>query len=230
MKKILIVDDDPDIAKLLSAALREADYAPLAATSAIEGLRTLFNERPNLILLDVMMPGMDGWEMAARVRELSDVPMIMVSAKDSEVDKLRGFNLGIDDYVTKPFSLMELTARIEAVLNRAEKTRQANTQRHYIFGDLIVDLDRRQVLRGERQIDLTPTEFRLLQCLVENANSAVSEARLRETVWGALRGIDSGYVRRYIWFLRRKLETDPAHPQLIRTVRNYGYRLETTPT
>lgn len=227
MKKILIVDDDPDIAKLLSTALRDTGYTPLTATSASEGLRTLFNERPNLILLDVMMPGMDGYEMAARVRELSDVPMIMVSAKDSEIDKLRGFNLGIDDYVTKPFSLMELNARIEAVLNRAEKTRQSNAQRHYIFGELVVDLDRRQVLRGERPIDLTPTEFRLLQCLVENANAAVSEARLRETVWGAMRGIDSGYVRRYIWFLRRKLETDPTHPQLIRTVRNYGYRLET---
>ena len=227
MKKILIVDDDPDIAKLLSVALREAGYSPLAATSAIEGLRTLFNERPNLILLDVMMAGMDGWEMAARVRELSDVPLIMVTAKDSEVDKLRGFNLGIDDYVTKPFSLMELTARIEAVLNRAEKARQASTQRYYVFGDLVVDLDRRQVMRGDKQIDLTPTEFRLLQCLVENANTAVSEARLRETVWGALRGVDSGYVRRYIWFLRRKLEPDAGHPQLIRTVRNYGYRLET---
>ena len=227
MKKILIVDDDPDIAKLLSVALREAGYSPLSATSAIEGLRTLFNERPNLILLDVMMAGMDGWEMAARVRELSDVPLIMVTAKDSEVDKLRGFNLGIDDYVTKPFSLMELTARIEAVLNRAEKARQASTQRYYVFGDLVVDLDRRQVMRGDKQIDLTPTEFRLLQCLVENANTAVSEARLRETVWGALRGVDSGYVRRYIWFLRRKLEPDSGHPQLIRTVRNYGYRLET---
>ena len=227
MKKILVVDDDPDIAKLLSVALREAGYNPLTAASAIEGLRTLFNERPNLILLDVMMAGMDGWEMAARVRELSDVPLIMVTAKDSEVDKLRGFNLGIDDYVTKPFSLMELAARIEAVLNRADKARQSNTQRHYVFGDLTIDLDRRQVMRAEHPIDLTPTEFRLLQCLVENANTAVSEARLRETVWGALRGVDSGYVRRYIWFLRRKLEPDPGHPQLIRTVRNYGYRLET---
>lgn len=227
MKKILLVDDDPDMWKMLGTFLRESGYTVFTAPSAIEGLRVLFNERPNLILLDVMMPGMDGWEMAARVRELSDVPMIMVTAKDSEVDKLRGFNLGIDDYVTKPFSLMELAARIEAVLNRAEKARQSSTQRHYVFGDLTVDLDRRQVLRGDRPIELTPTEFRLLQCLVENANTAVSEARLRETVWGALRGIDSGYVRRYIWFLRRKLEVDPGHPQLIRTVRNYGYRLET---
>jgi DNA-binding response OmpR family regulator len=227
MKKILVVDDDPDVWKILGTFLRESGYAVFPASSAVEGLRVLFNERPNLILLDVMMPGMDGWEMAARVRELSDVPMIMVSAKDSEVDKLRGFNLGIDDYVTKPFSLMELAARIEAVLNRAEKARQNNTQRHYVFGDLTIDLDRRQVMRAEHPIDLTPTEFRLLQCLVENANTAVSEARLRETVWGALRGIDSGYVRRYIWFLRRKLEVDASHPQLIRTVRNYGYRLET---
>ena len=226
MKKILLVDDDPDLWKMLGTFLRDSGYALLTAASAIEGLRVLFNERPNLILLDVMMPGMDGWEMAARIRELSDVPVIMLTAKDSEVDKLRGFNLGIDDYVTKPFSLLELAARIEAVLHRAEKSGQSNAQRHYVFGDLTIDLDRRQVLRGEKSIDLTPTEFRLLQCLVENANTAVSEARLRETVWGALRGINSGYVRRYIWFLRRKLERDPSHPTLIRTVRNYGYRLE----
>lgn len=230
MKKILVVDDDPDTLKILATYLRDSGYNSLGAISATEGLRILFNERPNLILLDVIMSGMDGWEMASRVRELSDVPIIMLTAKDAEADKLRGFNLGIDDYVTKPFSLMELAARIEAVLNRAEKARQSNTQRHYVFGDLTVDLDRRQVMRGEHPIDLTPTEFRLLQCLVENANTAVSEARLRETVWGALRGIDSGYVRRYIWFLRRKLEVDPSHPQLIRTVRNYGYRLESGQT
>ena len=228
MKKILLVDDDLDLWKLLGGFLRESGYTVLTAPSAIEGLRLLFNERPNLILMDVMLPGMDGWEMAARVRELSDVPMIMLTAKDSEADKLRGFNLGIDDYVTKPFSLLELAARIEVVLARAEKAGQSNVQRHYAYGDLTVDLDRRQVMRGDRQIDLTPTEFRLLQCLIENANTAVSEARLRETVWGALRGVDSGYVRRYIWFLRRKLEQDPGHPRLIRTVRNYGYRLESS--
>ena len=227
MKKILVVDDDPDICKILGTFLRESGCAVFTAASAVEGLRVLFNERPNLILLDVMMPGMDGWEMAARVRELSDVPLIMLTARDSEVDKLRGFNLGIDDYVIKPFSLMELVARIEAVLARSDKARQSTTQRRYVFGDLTIDLDRRQVTRADHQIELTPTEFRLLQCLAENANTAVSEARLRETVWGALRGIDSGYVRRYIWFLRRKLEVDASHPQLIRTVRNYGYRLET---
>lgn len=226
MKKILVVDDDPDTIKIVITYLHDCGYNALSAVSAIEGLRTLFNERPSLILLDVMMSNMDGWEMASRVRELSDVPIIMLTAKDAEADKLRGFNLGIDDYVTKPFSLMELGARIEAVLHRAEKSRQSATQRHYIIGELVVDLDRRQVMRGDKQIDLTPTEFRLLQCLVENANAAVSETRLRETVWGAMRGIDSGYVRRYIWFLRRKLEVDPRHPQLIRTVRNYGYRLE----
>ena len=225
-EKILIIDDDLDTLRLVGLMLQRQVYQISAAANGEQGLAKAFEERPDAILLDVMMPGMDGWEMAARIRELSDVPVIMLTAKDSEVDKLRGFNLGIDDYVTKPFSLLELAARIEAVLHRAEKSGQSNAQRHYVFGDLTIDLDRRQVLRGEKSIDLTPTEFRLLQCLVENANTAVSEARLRETVWGALRGINSGYVRRYIWFLRRKLERDPSHPTLIRTVRNYGYRLE----
>lgn len=226
MKKLLMIDDDPDLFKMLGPFLHGSGYTVLTANSALEGLRLLFNERPDLILLDVMMPGMDGWEVAGRVRELSDVPIIILSAKDAEIDKLRGFNMGIDDYITKPFSLLELAARIEAVLHRAGKVLQANSKRHFTFGDLAIDFDRRQVLRGDQPIDLTPTEFRLLQCLAENSNTAVTEARLRETVWGVAHGPNTGYVRRYIWFLRQKLEQDPRHPRFIKTVRNYGYRLE----
>jgi DNA-binding response OmpR family regulator len=226
MKKILIVDDDPDLFKMLGPFLREKGYATFTATTVLEGLRTVFTERPDLILLDIMLPGMDGWDMATRVREMSDLPIIILSAKGTEVDKLRGFNLGIDDYVTKPFSLLELAARIDAVLHRASKTLQISSKQQFAFGDLLIDFNRRQVLRGDQPIDLTPTEFRLLQCLTENPNTAVTEARLRETVWGDLEKKDSGYVRRYIWFLRQKLELDPRHPRYIKTVRNFGYRLE----
>jgi two-component system KDP operon response regulator KdpE len=227
MKKLLLVDDDPGLAKMLAPFLRELGYTVLTATSALEGLRLFFNERPNLILLDIMLPGMDGWDMASRVRELSDAPIIMLSAKNQETDKLRGFNLGVDDYVTKPFSPLELAARIEAVLHRANKAALAETKRPVIFGEITIDFEKRQVLRHGTPIDLSPTEFHLLQCLAESPNTAIAEANLRETVWGITDGSNNGYVRRYIWFLRQKLEDDPRHPRHIQTVRNFGYRLDT---
>src|SRR3972149_5583175 len=213
--KVLIVDDDPNIRTALETFLRTAGYEPLAAASASEGLRLLYSERPSLVLLDVVMPGMDGWEMAARIRELSDVPLIIISPKSDEADKLRGFRLGADDYVTKPFSLAELGARLGAVLSRAAKATRGQQRRQHFFGDLTIDLDRHRVTRGDKIIDLTPTEFHLLQVLVEKAGDAVPEAQLHQDVWGGLRQASAGYVRRYIWFLRQKLERDPAHPELI---------------
>jgi len=222
--KILVVDDDPSIRNALETFLRESGYEPLCAPGAAEGLRLLYAEHPALVLLDVMLPGMDGWEMASRIRELSDVPLIIISAKGDEADKLHGFKLGADDYVVKPFSLVELGARMTAVLTRAAKSSQQRARRQYIYNDLTIDLDRYRVSRGDRIIDMTPTEFRLLQVLIEKAGDAVSEAQLHENVWGARNEHNAGYVRRYIWFLRQKLERDPAHPELIHTVRKYGYR------
>jgi len=222
--KILIVDDDAPIRTALETFLRESGYEPLCAANAAEGLRVLYSERPALVLLDIMMPGMDGWEMAARIRELSDVPLIIVSAKDSEADKLQGFRLGADDYIAKPFSLVELGARIGAVLARAAKSGPHHERRQYVFGDLTIDLDRHRVTRADRIIDLTPTEFRLLQVLIEKAGDTLPEAELHKSVWGSESEHNSGYVRRYIWFLRQKLERDPSHPELIHTVRKFGYR------
>ncbi|HLF25478.1 MAG TPA: response regulator transcription factor [Anaerolineae bacterium] len=222
--KVLIVDDDTSIRTALEVFLRDAGYEPFSAPNAAEGLRLLYSERPALVLLDVVMPGMDGWEMAARIRELSDVPLIIISGRDTESDKLRGFRLGADDYVTKPFSLVELGARIGAVLARAAKSVRGHERRQYLFSDLTIDLDRHRVMRGDQVIDMTPTEFRLLQVLVEKAGDAVSETQLHESVWGNLRQHNAGYVRRYIWFLRQKLERDPTHPELIHTVRKFGYR------
>jgi two-component system KDP operon response regulator KdpE len=223
-QKILIVDDDEPIRSALELYLRNSGYEPYAAANAADGLRLLYSERPALVLLDVVMPGMDGWEMAARIRELSEVPLIIISGKDTEADKLRGFRLGADDYVTKPFSLTELGARIGAVLARAAKAASARERRQFVYGDLSIDLDRHRVTRADQIVDLTPTEFRLLQALVEKAGDAIPEAQLHETVWGNLREHNVGYVRRYIWFLRQKLERDPTHPELIHTVRKFGYR------
>ena len=223
-EKILIVDDDAPLRTALETYLRDAGHQPICAAGASDGLRLLYNEHPALVLLDVVMPGMDGWEMAARIRELSDVPLIVLSGKDTEADKLRGFRLGADDYITKPFSLAELGARIQAVLTRAAKSARSRERRQYVFGDLRVDLDQHRVARGEQIVELTPTEFRLLQTLIEKAGDAVSEEELHTAIWGTLHPKDAGYVRRYIWFLRQKIERDPARPEWIHTVRKFGYR------
>ena len=226
--KILLVDDDKTLINFLSEFLQNEEYTVLTAVSGVEALRVVYRERPQLVVLDVMMPGMDGWELVARLRELADLPIILLSAKSSEADKLRGFRMGVDDYVTKPFSFAELTARIQAVLART----QANPTPFgtlYSAGNLNVDMDKRQVMRGKEQIPLTPTEFRLLQCLIQKRGQPVSEGSLALEVWGSYRQNETAVVRRYIWLLRQKLEDDPSHPTRILTVRGFGYRLGTAP-
>ncbi len=226
--KILLVDDDPTLLALLSKFLQKGEYSVLAAASAAEALRLAYSEQPDLVILDVMMPGMDGWELCARLRELASLPIIILSARSSEADKLRGFRLGVEDYVTKPFSLAELAARIRVVLQRNQpKPSPADTI--YTTGDWTVDMAKRRVLRGNELILLTPTEFRLLQYLIQKQGQPVSEATLAEEVWGADREGAATLVRRYIWLLRQKLEADPEHPTRILTVRGFGYRIGTGP-
>jgi DNA-binding response OmpR family regulator len=226
--KILLVDDDKTLLSFLTEYLQGAEYAVLAAANGVEALRVVYRERPDLVVLDVMMPGMDGWELVARLRELADFPIILLSAKSSEADKLRGFRLGVDDYVTKPFSFAELAARIQAVLARTQANSPAAGPL-YAAGNLNVDMEKRQVKRGHEQIPLTPTEFRLLQCLIQKRGQPVSEATLAQEVWGSYRQNETAVVRRYIWLLRQKLEDDPAHPSRILTVRGFGYRMGTAP-
>jgi len=226
--KILLVDDDKTLLTFLGEFLQGADYTVLSASNGTEALRVVYRERPDLVVLDVMMPGMDGWELVARLREMADFPIIMLSAKSSEADKLRGFRMGVDDYVTKPFSFAELSARIQAVLART-LVNPSTTGPLYAAGNLNVDMDKRQVTRGKEQIPLTPTEFRLLQCLIHKHGQPVSEATLAQEVWGSYRQNETAVVRRYIWLLRQKLEDDPAHPTRILTVRGFGYRMGTAP-
>ncbi|MEN4013706.1 MAG: response regulator transcription factor [Bellilinea sp.] len=225
MTKILVVDDDPTLLRFLQDFLRQERYSVVAAANGSDALRQAYREHPDLVVLDVMMPGMDGWEVAARLRELSSVPIILLTAKSSEADKLRGFGLGVDDYITKPFSFAELTARIQAVLNR---TRQASAAERNLLqlGDLEVDLDRREVRRAGDPVVLTPTEFRLMEVLARNAGKAVAETELVREVWGAYRQENTTTVRRYIFLLRKKIEPQPDEPRYILTVRGYGYRLE----
>lgn len=223
--RILLVDDDPTLRRLLGDFLTSESYAVCLAASGVDALRLAYQQKPALVVMDVMMPGMDGFEASARLRELTDVPIILLTAKNDEADKLRGFRLGVDDYVTKPFSFAELAARIRAVLTRARPAAGAGPRLHHL-GDIEVDLDRRSVTRAGQAVSLTATEFKLLEALLAHAGQAIAEEELNREVWGDYKPTETGGVRRYIWLLRQKLESDPAHPTLVCTVRGYGYRLD----
>jgi len=223
--RVLVIDDDPNLARLLRESIEGAGYQVITAANGLEGIKELYASRPDLVILDVMMPRMDGWETLRRVREMSDVPVIMLTARDAESDRLRGFELGVDDYVTKPFSLAELNARVRAVLARAARAQSDGTPPPLAVGDLVVDFASRRVLKGAEVLQLTPTEYRLLAALAEHAGQTLSHEQLLERVWGPEYVDEPGYVKRYIWYLRQKVEDDPAHPRYVETVRGFGYRL-----
>lgn len=222
--KILIIDDDKTLLSFLSEFLNDK-YDVVTANSGPDALRKAYSEHPKIVILDVMMPGMDGWEVVARLRELSTIPIILLTGKTAEADKLRGFSMGIDDYVTKPFSFAELSARITAVLNRAQR-RTGSLDNVILIENLIIDLNRREVRLENELLNLTPTEFRLLEILARRHGKAVSEEELTKMIWGQYRSEDSTVLRRYIWSLRNKIEKDPANPSWIVNVRGYGYMLE----
>lgn len=221
---ILLIDDDETLLELLSGHLETAGYQPLAASNGPDGLRLAAETQPDLVVLDVMMPGIDGWEVCRRLRERSNVPIIMLTAKGEEIDKLRGFRLGVDDYVTKPFSFAELTARVGAVLARAVLA--PGSIHRATSGDLSIDFDQHRVTLAGRSIDLTPTEYRLLETLARHAHRTVSAEQLLAEVWGPEYAGEVEHVKHYIWALRKKIETDPGDPQHIITARGFGYRFE----
>lgn len=225
MTELLLIDDDESLTELLGAYLEKQGYTTQIARNGREGLRALFTHHPDLVLLDVTMPFRDGWDILGRIREVSDLPVIMLTARDDEPDILRGFSLGADDYVTKPFSFAQLDARIKAVLGRAG--RPDNHQDVLEHNDIRVDQRTRQVWRGESQIRLTPTEFRLLVALMRNHGKVISSEDLVREVWGPQYTGEIGHVRRYVWHLRQKLEPDPEHPLYIHNERGYGYRFVT---
>lgn len=224
MRTILVIDDDPILLELLAEHLRTANYRPLLATSGPRGLQLVTEADPDLVVLDIMMPGMDGWQVCTQLRQGSSVPIILLTAKDQEIDKLRGFHLGVDDYVTKPFSFAELVARIGAVLARLERT--SKSKRRVTSDDLLVDLEQHRVTVAGEDVDLTPTEFRLLAVLARHVHRLVSTEQLLAEVWGPEYAGEVEHVKHYIWALRRKLESDPGDPQHIRTERGFGYRFD----
>jgi DNA-binding response OmpR family regulator len=221
---ILLIDDDATLRELLADQLHTAGYRTREAVDGSIGLRLAEEATPDLIVLDVMMPGMSGWEVCERVRAKSRVPIILLTAKGEEFDKLRGFRLGIDDYVTKPFSFAELVARVGALLTRAQF---APAVTHSLTsGDLAIDFDQKHVAVSGRPIDLTPTEYRLLETLARHAHRTVPAEMLLTEVWGPEYAGEVEHVKHYIWTLRSKIEVDPGDPKHILTERGFGYRFE----
>lgn len=223
MAELLIIDDDHNLCGLLCEFLNGLGYATRCTPNGRAGLRELFDHKPELIVLDVSMPQMDGWETLKRIREMSDTPVIMLTARDDETDILRGFSNGADDYVTKPFSFAQLAARIKAVLARKGGTPSGE---HLISGNLEVDIPSRRVTRSGETISLTPTEFNLLSALMRRQGEVLSSEELARQVWGPQYASEVGFVRRYIWHLRQKVELDPENPQYIHNERGYGYRFQ----
>ena len=220
---ILLIDDDATLLDLLGEHLEGTGYAVVKAEDGSTGLKIAADTSPDLIVLDVMMPGLAGWDVCERLRARSQVPIILLTAKGEEVDKLRGFRLGVDDFVTKPFSFAELTARIGAVLARiaARPVGQAVTS-----GDLRIDFDDRRVTVAGSAIDLTPTEYRLVEALARHPHRTVPTEALLEQVWRSPYAGEIDHVKHYIWTLRKKIEADPGDPRHILTERGFGYRFE----
>jgi two-component system KDP operon response regulator KdpE len=222
--KILLIDDDEILLDLLADHLRTAGYRPVISRGGADGLRLADIESPDLIVLDVMMPGMDGWEVCRRIRQFSKVPIIMLTAKGEEYDKLHGFHLGADDFVTKPFSFAEVAARIGAVLSRIHPDPAPLNQA--TSGELTIDFNQRRVMVAGEPVDLTPTEYRLLETLARNADRTISTDKLLVDVWGPQYAGEAKHVKHYIWTLRKKIESDPGDPRHILTERGFGYRFE----
>jgi two-component system KDP operon response regulator KdpE len=221
--RILVVDDDRSLLELLTNYLARLRYTVLGAPDGQTGLALLADTPVDLVVLDVTMPGLNGWQVLARIRAVSAVAVIMLTARAEETSVLRGFAGGADDYVTKPFSFAQLAARIKAVLDRAAPDRQASSS--VLRGaDLIVDIDRHLVLRSGEPIELTPTEFRMLVTLMRQPGRVLSVKQIVTEVWGAEYIEETGYIRRYVWHLRRKLERDPRAPRYILNERSIGYR------
>ena len=222
--RILVVDDEPKLVRLVREVLTATRYAVMSTGSGENAVEMAALERPDLILLDVVLSGaMDGYEVARRVREFSDVPIIMLTAKARESDLLHGFEVGADDYLTKPFSSKELLVRVRAVLKRAH--RETFTETVITCGELQIDLARRQVTVGGREIRLTPTEYNLLLQLAQHRNQVLLHEQLLSAVWGSEYRDDIDYLRAYIRYLRQKLEPDPARPKMIVTSQGVGYML-----
>ena len=221
---ILVVDDEPRMIQFIRMNLELEGYRVVQASNGLEALDKVRDELPDLVILDVMMPDLDGFETLRILRETSDVPVIMLTVKSEEDDIVRGLGLGADDYVTKPFSPRELSSRVQALLRRSELPATVEKTEIRIDDRLTIDFARREVIVEGERIQLRPTEYRLLYHLVNNAGWVVPHETLLQKVWGYEYRDETHYLRLYITYLRQKIEQDSAHPQYILTERGIGYR------
>jgi two-component system OmpR family response regulator len=225
--RLLVVDDEPSILELLSVTLRFAGFEVATATNGADALNKVREFAPDLLVLDVMMPGLDGFAVASTLRGRGDqVPVVFLTAKDATEDRVQGLTIGGDDYVTKPFSLEEVVARIRSVLRRTSGSlpavQTASTAR-LAYGDIVLDDDTHEVWEGDREVELSPTEFNLLRYFLQNPGRVLSKRQILEHVWNYDFGGDGNVVESYVSYLRKKV--DLSEPRLLHTVRGVGYVL-----
>jgi DNA-binding response OmpR family regulator len=226
MKKILIVDDEVDIASSIQYVLRQEGFATLLAYDGNQALKLTQAEKPDLIVLDLMMPGLDGYEVCRKVREQDDkIPILMLTARTSEIDTVVGLELGANDYIAKPVRLRELVARVKAHLRDTQPGKGAKSEQKISLGNLTIDLESRTVTVAERPVELTYKEFELLVAMARQPNRVFSRDQLFAQVWGSDFLGESRTVDVHIRYLREKLEENPSHPRHIMTVRGVGYRM-----
>jgi len=223
-KKILVVDDEERMARFIRLNLEHDGFLVIEAYRGMDAIRLLREQLPDMILLDVMMPDIDGFETLKMIREVSSVPVIMLTAKGEEDDRVRGLEMGADDYITKPFSPRELTSRVKAVLRRIDTTGTGAGEVVEVDEHLKMDFGRREIWLDGKLVKLRPTEYRLLYHLVQNAGWVLTYDQILSKVWGYEYRDEPHYVRLYVNYLRQKLEKDPANPKYILTERGIGYR------
>jgi two-component system KDP operon response regulator KdpE len=223
-KLILIVDDEARMRRFMQMNLDLEGYRVIEAKNGLEAVERVRDDLPDLVVMDVMMPQMDGFEALRLIREVSHVPVIMLTVRSEEDDRVKGLDLGADDYITKPFSHRELASRIRAVLRRSEATSPVDKGAIVVNDDLQIDLNKRQVIVRGKEIKLRPIEFKLLYHLVTNAGWTIPHETLLAKVWGHEYQEETHYLRLYVTYLRQKIEEDPSKPKYILTERGVGYR------
>jgi DNA-binding response OmpR family regulator len=222
---LLVVDDEPHVLRLVKANLESSGYKVLTATDGEQAIETVARELPDLVILDLMLPKMDGYTVCSRVREFSAVPIIMLTARSSQVDLVHGFEMGADDYLTKPFDVNELLMRVQAVLRRSRWPEEVMAQRRFKAGPIEIEFAQHRVKVGDQDVKLTPTEYRLLAYLASNPNRVILHRELLRGVWGPEYGDETEYLRVYMRYLRQKLEPDPSTPRYLLTQPGAGYML-----